>query len=250
MYNKIMEVQLCDDTLPDNTALQVFHANPDTGLVCLNHIYELGNQAREFRGYPKKTLKDFVRSKSTVEFLISLEERYNGNTEVGNSHHAIELDSKGRAINMAGLNLKYFYTEKGDNAKTWIHPLVALEALGKLDSRVRVLAYEQLYVLGIMGNRLDSSDSFKELNAAYKKSQEGRSIFKFDYSNIANAIADKVGMPKKPKGQKDFNRWNFATAEQLALRSLIQDNLVFLLETKQIKDRVEVLKTIHEFEVD
>ena len=245
-----MEVQLCDNTLPDNTALQVFQANPDTGLVCLNDIYTLGNQARELRGYPKKSLKDFVRSRSTVEFLISLEERYNGNTEVGNSHLAIELDSKGRAINIEGLKLKYFYTEKGDNAKTWIHPLVALEALGKLDSRVRVLAYEQLYTLGIMGNRIESSDSFKELNAAYKKAQEGRSVFKFDYLHIANAIADKIGMPKKPKGQKDFNRWNSATAEQLALRSLVQDNLVFLLETKQISTRVEVLKIIHEFEID
>lgn len=58
------------------------------------------------------------------------------------------------------------------------------------------------YTLGIMGQRLDSSDSFKELNAAYKKSQEGRSIFKFDYSNIANAIADKVGMPKNLKVRK------------------------------------------------
>lgn len=83
-----------------------------------------------------------------------------------------------------------------------VHPLVGLKALGNLDSDIEVLAYEQLYTLGIMGQRLDSSDSFKELNAAYKDAQEGRSIFKFDYSNIANAIADKVGMPKKPKVRK------------------------------------------------
>ena len=247
MYNKIMEVQLCDNTLPDNTLLQVFHANPDTGLVCLNDIYQLGNQVRELRGRPKKSLKDFIRSSSTVKFLIALEEVEN--QTVANSHR-LETDSSGRVVNMEALNLKYFYTEKGSNGKTWVHPLVALEALGKLDERVRVLAYKQLYELSIMGNRIDSSDSFKELNAAYKEAQEGRSVFQFDYSNIANAVADKTGMPKKPKGQKDFNRWNFATAEQLALRSLIQDNLVFLLGTKQISTRVEVLTAIREFEID
>ena len=193
--------------------------------------------------------QDFVRSKDTVEFLIALEEMENHEQGIS-LFGLIELDSKGRVLNVAGLGLKYFQTERGDNAKTWVHPLVALKALGILDKRVEVLAYKQLYATGIMGQRLDSSDSFKELNAAYKKSQEGRSIFKFDYSNIANAIADKVGMPKKPKGQKDFNRWNFATAEQLALRSLIQDNLVFLLGTKQIQKMPEVLTAIYEMEID
>lgn len=247
MNHKIVEVQLCDNTLPDNTVLPKFLANPDTGLVCLNDIYELGNRARELRGYPKKSLRDFIRSRDTVEFIISLEEVEN--TTMGNSH-SLEFDGKGRVINIEALNLKYFQTEEGVGGATWVHPLVALEALGRLDKRVRVLAYKQLYELSIMGNRIDSSDSFKELNAAYKEAQEGRSVFKFDYSNIANAVADKVGMPKKPSGDKSFNRWNFATAEQLALRSLIQDNLVFLLRTKQIKDRVEVLTAIREFEIE
>lgn len=149
MNNKILEVQLCDNTLPMNTVLQVFHANPDTGMVCLNDIYALGNQARELRGFSKKSLQDFIRSRSVVEFLISLEEMENH--EQGNSLFGlIELDSKGRVLNMAGLGLKYFYAERGDNAKTWVHPLVALEALGNLDSRVRVLAYNQLFQLSII----------------------------------------------------------------------------------------------------
>ena len=249
MYNKIMEVQLCDNTLPDNTTLPKFLANPDTGMVCLNDIYELGNRVRELRGYSKKSLRDFIRSKSVVEFLISLERRYS-NTPMGISHTPLEFDSKGRVINMKELNLKYFYTEFGENAKTWVHPLVGLKALGNLDTDIEVLAYEQLYTLGIMGQRVESSDSFKELNTAYKDAQEGLSVFQFDYSNIANKVADKVGMPKKPKGQKDFNRWNTATAEQLALRSLIQDNLVFLLGTKQIQKMPEVLTAIHEMEID
>lgn len=248
MNNKILEVQLCDNTLPMNTVLQVFHANPDTGMVCLNDIYAIGNQARILRGFSKKSLQDFIRSKDTVEFLISLEEMENQDS--GNFPKSIEFDSKGRVLNMGSLGLKYFHAERGENGKTWIHPLVALEALGNLDKRVRVLAYHQLYTLGIMGNRIDSSDSFKELNTTYRNCHSWRVVNSFEYSNIANAVADKVGMPKKPKGQKDFNRWNSATAEQLGLRSMIQDNLVYLLETKQILKTKEVLTAIYEMDIE
>jgi hypothetical protein len=243
MSDKIMSIQLNDNTLPDNTLLQVFHANPDTGLVCLNDIYELGNQVRILRGEKKKSLKDFIRSKSTVEFLIALEGVEN--QTVGNSH-LLEIDEKGRIVNMDSMNLKYFKTENGVNGKTWVHPLVALEALGRLDARVRVLAYKQLYELSILGNRLESANSFNKLNAAYKEAQEGRSVFQFDYTHLANAVADKVGMLKKTG--KGMNRWNSATPEQLAMRSLIQDHIIFLLETKQVKTRLEILKAISEME--
>ena len=247
MNNKILEVQLCDNTLPMNTVLPKFLANPDTGMVCLNDIYELGNRVRELRGYSRKSLRDFIRSKSVVEFLISLEKKEN--ITMGASH-SLEFDSKGRVLNIEELNLKYFHTREGINGGTWTHPLVALKALGNLDTDIEVLAYEQLYTLGIMGQRIDSSDSFKELNTTYRNCHSWRVVNSFEYSNIANAVADKVGMPKKPKGQKDFNRWNSATAEQLGLRSMIQDNLVYLLETKQILKMKEVLIAIYEMEID
>lgn len=66
-------------------------------------FYELGNQARELRGYPKKTLKDFVRSRSVVEFLISLERRYPNTPPMAFSHTPLELDSSGRVLNMKKL---------------------------------------------------------------------------------------------------------------------------------------------------
>lgn len=243
MTSKIMTVKLNDETLPSNTLLETFLADPSTGLVRLGDIYKLGNQVRNLRGRRTKYLRDFIRSKDTVNYLIALEEVENGTMGIS---HTLEFDTKGRVENMEALNLKYFKKREGRYGGTWVHPLVALEALGQLDERVRVLAYKQLYELNILGRRIESSEAFKKLNSSFENRVGKENVFKWSYKHFADAIRAKAGLPKPPKG---VNPWNDATPEQLAIRTKIEDTVSFMLDSNLLKTREEVLNTIKAMEV-
>jgi hypothetical protein len=100
----------------------VMNPNPDTGLVSLNQLYKIGNKLRILKGKNQLYLRDFVGSPNTKEFLTALTEE-------------IDATSPDNFIKVV----------HGSKGGTFVHPIVALEAMGKIDSALRVVAYKELF---------------------------------------------------------------------------------------------------------
>lgn len=243
MPNKIMKINLDD---PDDTQTssieKILVANADTELVRLNDIYEMGNSVRRARGLRKKKMQDFIHSKETVEFLIALEDLESKER----NFRQLEFDNKGRVLDVESLQLKYFEVKKGKYGGTWVHPLVAIEALGKLDARVRAIAYRELYNNNILGKRIRSAENYKRMMKVMHDNLEH--VPTYSHKHIADAIRLQIGIPK-PKGTPAGEVWNNATAEQLEQRDKLELATIALFDTGMVATVPDMLQMIKKMKV-
>lgn len=101
----------------------------------LNPLWDYGNSLRAMKGLPESDMSYWIKSRNVVEFIQSLEKKYN--TE---SFGIIELDKPGTYI-LDG-NTSFVRTKKGKGGGTWVHLYLMLKAAAWLDSDFELQVYE------------------------------------------------------------------------------------------------------------
>ena len=235
MANYIQEINISiDNILPDNLS---FSANWKDHMIRLNDIHEMGNKVRIAKGLPEKGLEHFFRSPSVNEFFLSIQRKENTANSIPAESAELEIID-GIVVNRESLNLTVIKNKRGRYGGSWGHPLIALRLAAWMDSDLEVEIYSQFLEHKIVEKRIESSDAWNKLRHSYSD-MIGESFRFYHFVHIANAISEKL----------NCDDWDTANSETLAKRTKIQDTLSFLMDSKVIKSREALLKTISKIEV-
>lgn len=152
-------------------------------------LVKAGNVWRIVNGYDLFSMKTWLSSKKTKEFISELEEEY------------------GQCI----------IRSKGKNQHTWIHPFLFIDLSLSINPKLKIEVYKWLYD-ELMKYRNNSGDSYKKMAGALYLNASNKKQFLTDIQNYANDI-------KKACKVKD---WNEASEDQLKLRDRIHENISLL----------------------
>jgi len=153
-----------------------------TGFFSATDLSKVGNKWRVSRGLSVFNLSLFLKSKSTIEFIEELNNKYD-----------IVL-SKGR----------------GRNSQTWVHPLLFIDIALAINPKLKVEVYEWLFD-NLLRFRNDSGDSYKEMSAAIWQRFQNKREFPRYIASIADYIRKSCNVTD----------WNTASEAQLKLRDKI-----------------------------
>ena len=98
----------------------ISNPNPETGLVSLNELYRIGNKLRASQGKNVRFVKDFLGSPEVQEFITALSENLNVPRE------------------------QLYTVTQGKFGGTQINPILAMQAISRIDPLLDVMAYELL----------------------------------------------------------------------------------------------------------
>ena len=98
----------------------IVNRNSETDLVSLNDLYRIGNRVRASKEKSLRLVKDFLGSPEVQEFITALSESLNTPRE------------------------ELYTVTQGKFGGTQIHVILAMEAIGRIDPMLKVLAYELL----------------------------------------------------------------------------------------------------------
>ena len=98
----------------------IYNPDPVTGLVSLNEIYRIGNRLRASQGKSFRLVKDFLGSPEVQEFITALSESLNVPRE------------------------ELYKVVQGKFGGTQINPILAMQAISRIDPLLDVMAYELL----------------------------------------------------------------------------------------------------------
>jgi len=146
-------------------------------------LVEAGNSFRRENGLSQFNLSQYLKNKTTVEFIDELERKYE-----------INAISSGR----------------GKTGKTWVHPLLFIDIALAISPKLKIEVYEWLFD-HLISNRNISGDSYKEMSAAIYSLYTNKKEYQKYIERVANYIKKSVGVAD----------WEKATAEQLAIRNKI-----------------------------
>ena len=146
-------------------------------------LQKAGNEWRKLHGLSEFNLSQFLKAKSTIEFINELEAKF---------------------------NTKVVISGRGRNANTWVHPLLFIDIALSISPKLKIEVYDWLYDT-LIKNRNNSGDSYKEMSSALWQRHTNHREFHAFITKVADYIRNKVGV-------KD---WNEATQEQLELRDKI-----------------------------
>ena len=146
-------------------------------------LQKAGNEFRRKNGLSDFNLSQFLKSKSTIEFIN-------------------ELDLK--------FNTKSLINSRGRNANTWVHPLLFIDIALSISPKLKIEVYEWIYDT-LIKNRNNSGDSYKEMSSALWQRHTNHREFPTFMINVAEYIKNQIGV----------SDWNEATKEQLELRDKI-----------------------------
>lgn len=230
MSNYIQEINISiDNILPEDFSLS---ANWKDHMIRLNDIHEMGNKVRVAKGLSEKGLENFLRSPSVNEFFLSIQRKEDTANSIPVDSTELEIID-GRVSNIDSLNLTVIKNKRGRYGGTWGHPLIALRLAAWMDSDLEVEIYSQFLEHKIVEKRIESSDAWNKLRHSYS-TMIGESFRFYHFVHVANAISEKL----------NCNDWDTADSDTLAKRTKIQDTLSFLMDSKVIKSREALLKTI------
>jgi hypothetical protein len=211
-----------EDLLPENF---VINANWKDHTIKLNELEEAANAIRVAKGEEPfregSELNHFKASPVVKRFMRSLEAKEGYYTD------SVYLENNDEVSSPLIIN------KRGRYGGTWAHPLVALRFAAWLDPDLEVEIYSQFLEHKIIEKRIESSDTWNKLRHSYS-TMIGESFRFYHFVHIANAISDKL----------NCNDWDTADSDTLAKRTKIQDTLSFLMDSKVIKSREALLKTI------
>jgi len=159
----------------------------------MNDLFTVGNKARTDEGLPpRRRLADYFVLDDTQDLMETIKAQEN----------ITQVKSAGR----------------GRTATTWAHPVVALDFALWLSPSLKYEVYRWM-LDQLLLRRMESSDSFKEMNKALDTRYNIGSKYWF-YTNTAEAIKRAIGV----------GDWNYASEEQLTLRDKIQEKIIMLCE--------------------
>jgi len=153
-----------------------------TSFFSATDLVRVGNKWRNSRDLSSFNLSLFLKSKSAMEFIEELNNKYD------------IVISKGR----------------GRNSVTWVHPLLFIDIALAMNPSLKIEVYEWLFD-NLIKFRNDSGDSYKEMSAAIWQRFQNKREFPKYIIRVANYI-------RKACKVED---WNAATEEQLKQRDKI-----------------------------
>ena len=146
-------------------------------------LEKAGNEWRRVNGLSRFNLSQFLKSKSTVQFIEELELKY---------------------------NTKVLISSRGRLASTWVHPLLFIDIALSISPKLKIEVYDWIFD-NLLRNRNNSGDSYKEMTAALWLRHPNHREFPVFISKVADYI----------KSQLKVTDWNEASKEQLELRDKI-----------------------------
>ncbi len=146
-------------------------------------LQKAGNDFRRKNGLSDFNLSQFLKSKSTIEFINELEAKF---------------------------NTKVVLSARGRMASTWVHPLLFVDIALAISPKLKIEVYEWIFD-SLLKNRNNSGDSYKEMASALWNRHTNHREFPIFISKVADYIRNQIGV----------NDWNEATKEQLELRDKI-----------------------------
>lgn len=178
-------------------------------LLSATDLVKIGNVKRQELGLGHFNLNQYLKTKSTKEFIASLQKE---------SKRVVQ---KGR----------------GRNGGTWVHPLLLIDIALSLNPSFKVEVYKWM-MDELLKSRNDSGDSYKKMAGA---------LFDNIPYREAPQIISKVALyVRKQCGVTD---WNTASEKQLKLRDRMHENISLLCDVlRDYKQavRIGVQKAIEE----
>lgn len=174
-----------------------------TEFFCATDLIKAGNQWRKDNNLSEFQFYQYLKSKSTVEFIDELEKKY---------QKKVLLSSKGRS------------------GSTWVHPLLFIDIALAINPKLKVEVYEWLFD-NLIKFRNDSGDSYKEMAGALYVRYGDKKKFPDYLSRVANYIRKQVGVED----------WQSATEEQLKRRDKIHDSIKLLCNVLQDTNQAVLL---------
>lgn len=177
----LMKRELFGCTISQQSKTEFFSA---TELIQAGNKWRNANNMADFQFY------QYLKSKSTKEFIDELENKY---------------------------KVKCLISTKGRNGHTWVHPLLFIDIALAINPKLKIEVYEWLFD-NLIRFRNDSGDSYKEMSAA---------IFvrfgnKREFPNYIQKVANYIKVSLK------VDDWQTATEEQLKKRDLIHNSIKLL----------------------
>ena len=178
----IMKRTLFDGEIQQKSKSEFFSA---TDLV------RSGNSWRLKREMPAFDYQQWLNTKSTKEFIASIEKKF------------------GKAL----------ISGRGRGKHTWVHPYIFIDLALAISPELKIEVYSWIHDL-LLRYRNDSGDSFKKMSGALYLNCSNK-------SNWHRGIKITCNMIQKACGVDD---WQKATQEQLKLRDKIHENIALLCD--------------------
>ncbi|OED34511.1 hypothetical protein AB832_07380 [Flavobacteriaceae bacterium (ex Bugula neritina AB1)] len=181
--------------------IQIFH---NTAMGDLNQLWNVGCAFRIENGKSYANLNQWIKSKSTNEFIEAIEKK-----------HGIKA---------------YEITGKGKNKKTYACIQMMIYAAEFLDVSFHLEVIDTFINNKILEYRDSGGDKFKALNLCIDNHLSGRKgkSNKGIYIQVSKMIREKCQLGERS--------WNAATAEELRRRDDIEDKIAFALGHGLIND--------------
>ena len=170
----ILKRELFGENISQKSKSEFFSA---TDLVKAGNKWRMANELNEFN------LSQYLKAKSTKEFIDELEKKY---------------------------EVKCVSTGRGAKSNTWVHPLLFIDIALAISPKLKIEVYEWLFD-HLVKFRNDSGDSYKEMSGALYALYGNKREFPDFISKVADYIKVNVGV----------SDWNVATKEQLETRDKI-----------------------------
>lgn len=170
----ILKRELFGEEISQKSKSEFFSA---TDLVKAGNKWRMANELNEFN------LSQYLKAKSTKEFIDELEKKY---------------------------EVKCVSTGRGSKSNTWVHPLLFIDIALSISPKLKVEVYDWLFD-HLVKFRNSSGDSYKEMSGALYVLYGNKKEFPDFISKVADYIRVSMGV----------SDWNTATKEQLEIRDKI-----------------------------
>lgn len=150
-------------------------------------LINIGNKHRRDKGLSVFNFSAFMNSKSTKEFITTLEYKYGIVLQKG----------------------------KSKKSSTWVHPLLFIDIALAINPELKVEVYEWLFD-HLIKNRNDSGDSYKKMSSALYSIYGNKKDFPVFIRKLAEYIRKELCKA---------DDWQSATQEQLKLRDKYHNSI-------------------------
>ncbi len=165
-------------------------------------LVRAGNKWRLLNGLGFFKMSEWLRNKSTADFIKKLEEKFG----------IIKISGRGRGKH------------------TWIHPFLFIDMALAISPSLKIEVYDWLFDK-LIKYRNNSGDSYKKMAGAIYQNINNKSEFHALISKIALIIQNECNV-------KD---WQEATEKQLELRDRIHENIALLVDVlKNVEQAIKI----------
>lgn len=171
-------------------------------------LVRAGNKWRSFNELSDFNLSQWLKTKSTVEFISELEKKY------------------GKAL----------IKSRGRSAHTWMHPLLFIDCALAISPKLKIETYEWMFD-HLIKNRNDSGDSYNLMVGSLYHRHNNKSTF----TPYIQGVARKI---KQVCNVKD---WQTANEKKLKARDKLHNDIALLSDVLNNNDeavRLAIVKTL------